>query len=214
MTGLTAFDMFVLLLVGVLAVRGVMRGFVAEILSLMAWVAAILALRMFYAPVSVLAQTWLDSETGGAIAAFMGIFLITYSGFRLIAMMLGKRTRQSIVGPIDRLLGFGFGAVKGLIGASLVFLFAVLVFEVIWGKDEPRPRWMQAAKTAPLLDITSRAVIDYVEEQRTSAGADDVAADKSAKPADKSAKPADKGADGKGYSNEQRSALDSLFDEN
>ncbi len=208
MTGLTAFDMFVLLLVGVLAVRGIMRGFVSEILSLMAWVAAILALRMFYEPATVLLRAWIDSETGAAIAAFMGVFLVTYTGFRLIAAMLGKRTRQSIVGPVDRLLGFGFGAVKGLIGASLLFLFAVLLFEVIWGKDEPRPRWMQAAKTAPLLDITARVVIDYVEEQRT-AGADEVATTPATSRDEKS-----RDADGKGYSDEQRSALDSLFEDN
>ena len=208
MTGLTAFDIFVLLLDGVLAVRGIMRGFVSEILSLMAWVAAILALRMFYEPATVLLRAWIDSETGAAIAAFMGVFLVAYTGFRLIAAMLGKRTRQSIVGPVDRLLGFGFGAVKGLIGASLLFLFAVLLFEVIWGKDEPRPRWMQAAKTAPLLDITARVVIDYVEEQRA-AGADEVATTPATSRDKKNSE-----ADGKGYSDEQRSALDSLFEDN
>lgn len=165
MAGFTAFDIIVLLLVGVLAARGLARGFVTEILSLMAWVAAIMALRLFYDPAAIVMRDWTGSESSAAILAFAAVFLVSFFAFRAVATMLGNRTKQSVVGPVDRVLGLGFGAVKGLIGASLLFLFAGLTFNLLWGPEEPRPAWMRASKTAPLLSVTSRAVIDFVEEQ-------------------------------------------------
>ena len=41
----------------------------------------------------------------------------------------------------------GFGAVKGLIGATLLFLLLVMVFEVAYGGDSQRPEWMTASRT-------------------------------------------------------------------
>ena len=38
-----------------------------------------------------------------------------------------------MLGPVDRALGFGFGALKGLIFASLLFLLLVLVIDTFGG---------------------------------------------------------------------------------
>lgn len=164
---MTAFDIVVVLMIGLAALLGVMRGFVTEILSLIAWVAGVAALQLFYKPGAALAAGVTGSETGGAILAFVLIFLVTFIGFRLIARLLGERTRQSIVGPVDRALGLGFGAIKGLIGASLLFLLVNLFFDVTWGRDEPKPEWLRSAKTYPLLKLSSQAIVDWVEERRT-----------------------------------------------
>src|SRR3546814_11984245 len=90
----------------------------------MAWVAAVMALRLFYTPASAWAAEATGTEAGGAVLAFAGLFYGAFIVFRIIANQLGSRTRQSVVGPIDRLLGGGFGALKGLIGASLAVLAA------------------------------------------------------------------------------------------
>src|SRR5690606_40630356 len=58
--GLTALDIVVLLLVGAGLVTGFLRGFVAELLSLGAWIAAIVALRYLHRPVSL----WLEGPIG------------------------------------------------------------------------------------------------------------------------------------------------------
>src|SRR3546814_16235835 len=56
---------------------------------------------------------------------------------------------------IDRVLGGGFGALKGLIVASLLFLAVNLGYEMLWGNDEPRPDWIEAGRTYPLLKLSS-----------------------------------------------------------
>src|SRR3546814_15054364 len=68
---------------------------------------------------------------------------------------------------IDRVLGGGFGALKGLIVASLLFLAVNLGYEMLWGNDEPRPDWIEAGRTYPLLKLSSRLIVDFVEERRS-----------------------------------------------
>lgn len=189
---MTALDIVVLLLIGIAALAGVLRGFVTEILSLIAWVAGVAALRLFYVPGAALAASWTGTETGGAILAFVLIFLVTFIGFRFVARSLGERTRKSVIGPVDRALGLGFGAIKGLIGASLLFLLVNLFFDVVWGPAEAKPEWLRSARTYPLLKLSSQAIVDWVEERRTDTGP---------------AAP----IDGSGYGTEQRDGLDALL---
>ena len=118
--GLTALDIVVILLVGAGALFGWLRGFVCEVLSLLAWFLAIVALRYLYAPVHDLLVR--PVGTGASVVAFVLVFGLVFLGGKLASRRLGSRVRQSVVGPVDRVLGAGFGALKGLIGATLLFL--------------------------------------------------------------------------------------------
>ena len=163
---MTSFDVIILLILGWGAVGGLMRGFVCEVLSLIAWVAAVAILRLFHTPVSAVLGKLIHAETGGAILAFVLLFAVTFMLFKGVARSLGARTRSSIVGPLDRILGLGFGAVKGLIVASLLFLLVNLFFDMVWGADTAKPSWVTASKTTPLLRLSSAAITDFVEKRR------------------------------------------------
>ena len=63
-------------------------------------------------------------------------------------------------------LGGGFGMLKGLIGATLFFLVAHLATDMVYGPDAERPDWMVSSRTYPLLNATSKAVVDWVETAR------------------------------------------------
>ena len=71
-----------------------------------------------------------------------------------------------MLGPVDRGLGFGFGALKGLIVASLAFLLIVLVLDTLHGGPRERPEWLTAARVYPLLNATSASVADFVDRRR------------------------------------------------
>ena len=163
---LTALDMIVLLLVAGAAVLGLVRGFVTEVLSLFAWVAIVAALKLFHVPVAAALSQVVGTVSGAAVAAFALIAGITYLGGRLVANAIGKRTRTSILGPVDRALGFGFGALKGLILASLGFLLATLVVDTARGGRAQRPEWMVKSRTYPLLNATSASIADFVDRRR------------------------------------------------
>src|SRR3954470_24299714 len=162
--GLTALDIVVILLVGAGALFGWLRGFVSEVLSLLAWFLAIVALRYLYEPVRDLFVR--PVGTGASVVAFVLVFGIVFLGGKLASRRLGSRVRQSVVGPVDRVLGAGFGALKGLIGATLLYLGANLVYDVIWGRAALRPEWMAQSRTYPLLQSSSATIVDLVDARR------------------------------------------------
>ncbi len=163
---LTTLDILVLLLIGGGALLGGLRGFVTETLSLFAWIAAILAVKMLHAPITRVLTDHVATQTAASVAAFVLVFGITFLAGKMIANALGRRTRQSVLGPLDRLLGFGFGALKGLLGATLLFLLANLGTDTLYGGGSARPEWMASSRTFPLLNASSRAIVDFVAMRR------------------------------------------------
>jgi membrane protein required for colicin V production len=162
----TALDIIALVLLGGGAVFGWIKGFVHEALSLVAWVLAVLALKFLHTPTMNALAGPIGSTSGAAVAAVVLLFGGTFVVGKLLARALGRRTRQSVLGPVDRVLGLGFGFVKGLILASLLFLLATLVIDTVRGGPTNRPDWMKQARTYPLLSATSRAMVDYMNRRR------------------------------------------------
>ena len=163
---MSALDIFVILMLAGGALVGFVRGFVHEVLALGAWLAAIAALVLFHEPVSAGVAGWTSSPAASAALAFAVIFLPVFILFRLLARSLGKRSRKSVLGPVDRFLGGGFGMLKGLVGATLVFLLANLGTDMVYGATAERPEWMRRSQTFPLLNATARAIVDGVESYR------------------------------------------------
>ncbi|MEG3180604.1 CvpA family protein [Sphingomonas sp. LT1P40] len=164
--GLSAIDILVLLAVGGAAVMGFLRGFVTEVLSLMAWLFVVLALRVLHTPVAAMLAEPVGTVQGAAVLAFALIAGITYFGGRLVANAIGSRTRSGLLGPVDRALGIGFGALKGLILVSLVFLLIALVVDTVSGGPAKRPDWMTQSRSYPLLNATSASIAEFVDRRR------------------------------------------------
>jgi membrane protein required for colicin V production len=163
---MTALDIFVILVVGGAALVGFVRGFAHEVLALLAWIVAIVALKLFHEPLSARLVDSVGTEAGAAVLAFALLFVPTYIAVKLFAKAVGGRTRRSVLGPVDRVLGGGFGMVKGLLGATLFFLLANLATDMVYGGDAQRPAWMTRSRTYPLLNASGRGVVDWVEQRQ------------------------------------------------
>lgn len=159
-------DIIVLILVGLTAIGGARRGFVGEVLALFAWVAMIFALKIFHLPLSKALAGPIGTSSGATVLAFVLLTGATYLASRLIINAIAQRTRTSVLGPVDRALGFGFGALKGLILASLAYLFVVLVLDTVGGGPTRRPGWLVEARTYPLLSANSASIADVVDRRR------------------------------------------------
>lgn len=172
--GMTGLDYIVLLIVGVAAVGGFLRGLVQEMLSLAAWFVAIFAIRFFHTPATELLAGYIGEGTSTTILAFLLLLLIPYFVMRLIASRAGAVSRKSVIGPVDRVLGFGFGVVKGFIIAVLGFSLLVLGYDTIWGA-QGRPDWITTARSYPLVDASSRGLVEMIAEHRARVRADEAA---------------------------------------
>lgn len=168
---MTALDMAMLLLMGWMAVTGFMRGFVQEVLSLLAWFVAIVAVRLFLAPVTDMVGVWMGAGAAASMAAFVGLFALTFFAGKMLARAMGERVRTSVIGSFDRVLGAGFGLLKGLVVATVAFLAFTLAYNLVFGAEALRPGWMTQARSYPLLNASGAAMRQMVRS-RTDADAD------------------------------------------
>lgn len=166
LASLTGFDMIVLALIGGGAIMGFMRGFAQEALSLMAWAAAVVALRLFHTPVT----EWLIPKVGTESGAMVLAFFIVFGGVlglgKFIARKIGKTSRDSVVVSFDRVLGVGFGMLKGLVLSTIGLLLFFMVFDFVYGADAERPAWLRDSRTYPLLRATGVEISDMVKAQQ------------------------------------------------
>lgn len=162
---MTGFDIIVLLIVGVAAVGGFLRGFVQEILSLLSWVLAVLAIRFLHTDLTDILYGVVGTVSGAAVLAFVLLLLIPYIAMRLITGRAGKALRNSALGPIDRVLGFGFGAVKGAIIVVFAFSLLVLGYDTVWG-PAGRPTWMTTARTYAFINASADELVQLIKERQ------------------------------------------------
>jgi len=171
---MTGFDIIVLIIVGVAATGGFMRGLVQEVLSLSAWILAVFAIHYLHTPLYDWLQPRIGIPSGAALLAFALLLLIPYAGMKLIAGRAGDASRSSILGPIDRVLGFGFGAIKGGIVAVLGFSLLVLGYDTMWGVAG-RPNWITSARTYPLVNASTEELVQLIQDRRQQLAKDDAA---------------------------------------
>ncbi len=165
MEGLTGFDYVVLALVGLFLLVGLARGLVTEALSLAAWLAAAVAVRLFHQPVTAMLVPTTGGEPSAAILAFLLLFFGTLFAGRLLATTLGRTSRASVLGPLDRVAGAAFGAAKGGILATVLFMLVVFTT----GFLDPRqssPEWLARSASAPYLTLAASSMIHWMEEAR------------------------------------------------
>jgi membrane protein required for colicin V production len=169
---MTAFDLVALLIVGVAAIGGFMRGFIQEVLSLAAWILAVFAIRYLHTDLTGIIENFIGTPTSAALLAFALLLLIPYAAMKLIAGRLGNASRNSVIGPIDRALGFGFGTVKGVMIVVIFFSLLVLGSDTLWG-SEGRPAWITNARTYPFVNAGSEAMVQLIEMRRHQLEQDD-----------------------------------------
>ena len=96
-------------------VIGLMRGFVFELLSLAGWFAAYFAARWF----TPQCQSYIPlGEPGSALnygATFACVFLLALVVWGVAARLVRALIRATPLSPIDRVLGAGFGLLRGLV---------------------------------------------------------------------------------------------------
>ena len=161
---MSALDVFVFLLL----IGGAAIGFVHEVISLLAWIVGIAMLKLFHTQLwHGLTGTFGSTPAAAAVVAFALLFIPSFLIVKLLARSIGGKTRRSpVVGPIDRVLGGGFGLLKGLLGATLFFLLANLATDMVYGPQADRPDWMTRSRTFPLLNASGRGIVDWVEARR------------------------------------------------
>lgn len=166
---MTGLDIIVMIVVGAAAITGFLRGFVQEVLALAAWIFALFTIHYLHGPLYEFLRPDIGTNSGASVLAFAVLLLVPYATIKLLANRLGQSSRASVLGPIDRVLGFGFGTIKGFIVVVLAFSILVLGFDLAWGAGG-RPNWIAQARTYPFINAGSEKLVDLIAERRREAG--------------------------------------------
>lgn len=132
-------DIAILVILGISALVGLIRGFIKEVFSLVVWAVA-LSLSFLYRS-QVGQKLPLDSELNPLITELVGaavIFVIVIIAGGVISNLLSKLAEVTGLSGTDRTLGSVFGLVRGLIIvlAILIFLPPIIpVEEASWWRE-------------------------------------------------------------------------------
>jgi membrane protein required for colicin V production len=165
---MTGLDYVIFLMVALGAISGFFQGFVQEVLALAAWCIVLFAVHYLHEPLTDILVHSLPSVTGAGVLAFGLLTLLPYAVVKGVSRAAGNASRNSMLGPIDRLLGFGFGAVKTFVIVVLLFSVVVFGYDVVWGV-KGRPIWISQARTYPFLNAASEELIVLISERRSQA---------------------------------------------
>ncbi|WP_119459606.1 CvpA family protein [Rhodospirillaceae bacterium SYSU D60014] len=141
-------DLLVIAVIAISALFAFVRGLVREVLSVAAWVAAVLA--TFYG--LPLAKPFLREYISFTLLADtitgVSIFLVTLIICSAISHFLSRNVRGSAFGALDRSLGLLFGVARG----ALLLSFGYLLMAWAIPEDE-RPGWITEARSLPLVVV-------------------------------------------------------------
>lgn len=142
-------DIIILLVLVLSGLLAFLRGFVAEVLSVAAWIGALFVAVYGYVHLQPLARELITVNTTIAdAAAGLALFLVALIGFSVLARILSRTLSMAGLGALDRTLGFLFGLARG---AALVCLAYLLI---LWAVPDRRdhPGWLTQARALPLVE--------------------------------------------------------------
>ena len=122
------------------ALFGLSRGFAREAFGLLAWVAAVLGAIELFPMVDPTMRSAISNAQAADAVAYALSFLVLLVVCSIIADLVGRAVRATPFGGVDRVLGLGFGLVRG---AAIV-----VVAYVVAGLAEPPSDWPQVVRTA------------------------------------------------------------------
>lgn len=142
---LNYFDMAVIGIMLLSCLFAFFRGFVKEILSLMAWVGAGAITIHFFPSLLAKLQPHFSKAVVAAICTTTILYIGSLIGFAIMNRFIIKILKSgSEIGWFDNVLGLAFGALRGALIISLSFFMISVAIP-----EKSRPTWLENAVTRP-----------------------------------------------------------------
>lgn len=155
---MTFFDYAVVGLVVLSLLLGVMRGVVSEVLSLAAWVLAIVAAKLIGPKLAPEFAQWIFEPSLQYLAAFAVIVVAILIVGAIIKLMMKSFIKAIGLGVIDRVLGALFGMARGV--AVVLIIVATGGLTAI-----PKQSWWRDAALSPPLETVVIGIKPWLPQQ-------------------------------------------------
>lgn len=157
-TQFNAADWGVVSILGLSILLSLWRGFVREAISLAGWVAAFVVANMFVGNLASFLTPWIDNVTGRYVASYAILLAGTLVVGGITGLLAAQMVKASGLTVMDRLLGTGFGLVRGII--------IVLVLMYLLRQLAPPQNlvWLEQAQLTPYMDMLAQWVRQLFSE--------------------------------------------------
>ncbi|GGI76103.1 CvpA family protein [Legionella impletisoli] len=144
-------DYLIFAVIGLSVITGLFRGFVKELIALIVWVLAVWLAYHYSNLLDPFLRPYVQDKNIRLVIAFVAVLLSTLIAGGLVNAILSFILTRSGLSGTDRLLGMGFGFVRGIFIVSLIMLI-VKITEVphqeysdqsrLYAKFDPVVNWM------------------------------------------------------------------------
>ncbi|MEE6207877.1 MAG: CvpA family protein [Alphaproteobacteria bacterium] len=202
MEQLNNLDVVFLIIVGISALVGIARGMTKEILSIIGWVLAAAALFYLVPIIEPIAQTYIASKMMANIVAGLAVLILFSIIWVLTVDKISTVIRSSALSSVDRILGFVFGAARGIL---IVILITLMITTIIPEESKKgtfaESQYFQLAKDniEPVVSMVPDEWVKSIKEKAAGLG---LGADKDADKEKDETKNKDEAANGEDKVNE------------
>ncbi|MDO8909791.1 MAG: CvpA family protein [Pseudohongiella sp.] len=152
-------DICILIVIGISSIFGLSRGFIREVLAVIAWVAAIYVARLYSPHLIPFFESIVENETGRYVLAFAVLCLATLIVGAVVNKFMSRLVSMAGLQVTDRLLGAVFGVARGVIIVAVLVYFAYGQFsqESWWTESQTIPHMLALIEWAGFVPGESSA---------------------------------------------------------
>ncbi len=119
---MNTFDIAVIVIVSFCLIRGLFRGLIGEASGIIGVVAGFYGAYTYYPMIAVYAKEWIENPAIRNIMAFFILFCAILIVISFISILIRKILNLVFLGWVDRTFGLVFGAAKGILIVSVIFI--------------------------------------------------------------------------------------------
>lgn len=153
------FDMAILVVFGYCVIRGIFRGLIREVTSLVGLAAGFYVAYSWHGAVSPYLSRWIDQPVYASVAGFALLFCGVFLAITVLGMLIRLVIKVALLGVVDRIFGGVFGAMKAVLIVSFVYIFLVTFLPGGGGT------MVRDSRLAPGVNQTARAIISLVPRE-------------------------------------------------
>jgi len=116
------FDMVCIIILGYCLVRGIFRGLIKELSSIVGVFGGFYAAYTYYMKLGKLLSSWISNTSYLNILSFLIIFCVVFIIISIIGVIIKYLLNIAFLGWIDHICGAGFGTIKGILIVSMLLM--------------------------------------------------------------------------------------------
>lgn len=115
-------DLTIIAIIGLSIITGLVRGFVKEFIALCVWIMAIWLAFKYSASLDPFLQKYIQDQTVRKVTGFVAILVATLILGGIVNALLSFILKKSGLSGTDRILGMGFGFLRGVFIVALIMV--------------------------------------------------------------------------------------------